>query len=57
VSAPEPNLKAVRKAARKQRAYGDYRAQWADEVCGRPYTPNEDLRPPPGEIDEEDFDD
>jgi hypothetical protein len=56
MTAPEPDLKALRKSARKQRIYGDYRAQWAAEVCGRPYAPNEDLRPPPGEIDEDDDD-
>ena len=39
------------KAARKlQEAYAAKRRAWAKAV-GRPYKPDEDPRPPPGELD------
>ncbi len=40
----------VDEAARRQRAYADSRRAWAEAV-GRPYKGDEDLRPPPGEVD------
>jgi hypothetical protein len=37
-------------AERRQRAYAARRRAWAEAV-GRPYKGDEDLRPPPGEVD------
>ena len=40
----------VDEAARRQSAYAAQRRAWAEAV-GRPYKGDEDLRPPPGEVD------
>jgi hypothetical protein len=41
---------SLKEAARRQRAYAAHRRDWAEAV-GRPYTRDEDPRPPPGELD------
>ena len=40
----------VAEAERRQRAYAASRRAWAEAV-GRPYKGDDDLRPPPGEVD------
>ena len=39
-------------ARKRQKAYAAKRRAWAEAV-GRPYTPEQDPRPPPGELDAE----
>jgi hypothetical protein len=41
---------SLKEAERRQRAYAAHRRAWAEAV-GRPYTRDEDPRPPPGELD------
>jgi hypothetical protein len=41
---------SLAEAERRQRAYAAHRRAWAEAV-GRPYTRDEDPRPPPGEVD------
>jgi hypothetical protein len=43
---------SLKEAERRQRAYAQHRRAWAEAV-GRPYTRDEDPRPPPGELDVE----
>jgi hypothetical protein len=43
---------SAREAERRQRAYAAHRRVWAEAV-GRPYLGDDDLRPPPGELDAE----
>ena len=51
VQAPSPAFAAVMALAEKrQKAYAARRRSWAKAV-GRPYTRDNDPRPPPGELD------
>jgi hypothetical protein len=46
----KPTPLGGQEAERRQRAYAARRRAWAEAV-GRPYKGDEDLRPPPGEVD------
>jgi hypothetical protein len=43
---------SAEEAQARQAAYAARRRRWAEEV-GRPYDPDPDVRPPPGELDAE----
>ena len=43
---------SLEEAQARQATYAARRRQWAEEV-GRPYEPDPDVRPPPGELDAE----
>ncbi len=45
-----PRAMTPETARARQDAYAAHRRAWAKAV-GRPYTPDEDPRPPPGELD------
>ena len=49
---PCPSATLQKQARRLQKAYAAKRRVWAEAV-GRPYAPDPDLRPPPGELDVE----
>jgi len=50
--APAPLAQTEEQARRRQKAYARKRRAWAEAV-GRPYLPEPDVRPPPGELDAE----